>query len=84
MAWFSLDAFAFLKFAPLAQPPMQSYSASERLARGGEWCLVRELRCTAAEDSPWEFVWKEFCRKEIYSPSNATETSLECECKCSG
>ena len=27
-----LERFAFLKFTSLAQPPVQSYSASERLA----------------------------------------------------
>ena len=42
------------------------------------------LRTPAAEYSSWQSVWEGLCRKEIYSRSRATETSLECECKCSG
>lgn len=48
------------------------------------------MSCTALgwellqEGSPWQLVWKEFCRKEIYSLSSATGASLECECTCSG
>lgn len=48
------------------------------------WAAQLWVENSRRRGSPWQSVWKEFCRKETYSHSSATETSLECECTCSG